>query len=161
EDAKADFELTPVGSSETMDILASQASITEAGSSVLGAVIENKQITQLPLNGRNFLQLGSLVANVTATASLRSAAEGGIRNGPFAVAGQRDRSLTFLVDGLDNSNTLSDADFESLHRRNRRIQDDHQPGFGGVWFSFRGPDQYHHPSRIQPVSCVGIRVLQG
>src|SRR5215471_1855796 len=109
QDAKADFELTPVGSSETMDVMASQASITEAGNSVLGAVIENKQITQLPLNGRNFLQLGSLVANVTATASLRSAAEGGIHNGPFAVAGQRDRSLTFLVDGLDNSNTMSDA----------------------------------------------------
>jgi len=109
QEVKADFELTPVGSSETMDVLASQASITESGNSVLGAVIENKQITQLPLNGRNFLQLGSLVANVTATASLRSAAEGGIRNGPFAVSGQRDRSLTFLVDGLDNSNTLSDA----------------------------------------------------
>jgi hypothetical protein len=109
EDARADFELTPVGSSETMDVLASRSAITEASNSVLGAVIENKQITQLPLNGRNFLQLGSLVANVTATASLRSAAEGGIHNGPFAVAGQRDRSLTYLVDGVDDSNTLSDA----------------------------------------------------
>ncbi|MGH9825331.1 MAG: carboxypeptidase regulatory-like domain-containing protein, partial [Blastocatellia bacterium] len=109
EEAKLDVEIAAAGSSETISVVASNAPITESSSSILGAVIENKQITELPLNGRNFLQLGALVANVTATASLRAAAEGGIHNGPFSISGQRDRSITFLVDGLDNSNTLSDA----------------------------------------------------
>src|SRR4030095_5027007 len=72
-------------------------------------VIDNKQINELPLNGRNFLQLGTLVANVSSTASLKGGSEGGLLNGPFAVAGQRDRSLTFLVDGVDNNNTLSNS----------------------------------------------------
>ncbi|HYM00403.1 MAG TPA: TonB-dependent receptor, partial [Blastocatellia bacterium] len=108
EEAKLNIDLAAAGAAETVNVVASNAPITESSSSILGAVIENKQITDLPLNGRNFLQLGALVANVTATASLRAAAEGGIHNGPFSISGQRDRSITFLVDGVDNSNTLSD-----------------------------------------------------
>jgi hypothetical protein len=109
DNARTDFELATAGSVESIDIVASNAAITETSNSILGVVIENKQITELPLNGRNFLQLGALVANVTATASLRAAAEGGIDNGPFSISGQRDRSTTFLVDGLDNSNTITGA----------------------------------------------------
>ena len=108
EDAGVDVELPAIGSSEQMSIVGTSAPITETSSSVLGIVVENKQINDLPLNGRNFLQLGALVANVNSTASLRSGAEGGARNGPFAVSGQRDRALSFLVDGVDNTNSLSD-----------------------------------------------------
>src|SRR5262249_6754535 len=93
--------------SEQASVVGTAAAITETSSSVLGAVIENKQITQLPINGRNFLQLGTMVANVNSTPSMRSGSEGGARNGPFAVSGQRDRALTFLVDGVDNTDSLS------------------------------------------------------
>jgi hypothetical protein len=107
EDAGVDLELRPAGSNEQISVVGSSSAITESSSSVLGIVIDNKHIAQLPLNGRNFLHLGALVANVNSTPSLRSGAEGGARNGPFAVAGQRDRSLTFLVDGVDNTDSLS------------------------------------------------------
>lgn len=108
EDARVDVEMLVAGSKEQASVVGTRSPVTEASTSVLGIVIENKQITQLPINGRNFLQLGTLVANVNSTASLRSGAEGGARNGPFAVSGQRDRSLSFLVDGVDNTNSLSD-----------------------------------------------------
>ena len=108
EDAKADIEVQVAGTSEQAKVVGSFSPITETSTSVLGIVIENKQIVQLPISGRNFLQLGTLVANVNSTPSLRSGAEGGARNGPFAVSGQRDRSLSFLVDGVDNTNSLSD-----------------------------------------------------
>ncbi len=107
EDARVDAELQVVGSSEQVTVVSTSAPITEASSSVLGVVIENKQINELPLNGRNFLHLGTLVANVNSTPSLRSGAEGGARNGPFSVGGARDRSLTFLVDGVDSTESLS------------------------------------------------------
>lgn len=107
EDARVDAELQVVGSSEQVTVVSTSAPITEASSSVLGIVIENKQINELPLNGRHFLYLGTLVANVNSTPSLRSGAEGGARNGPFAVGGARDRSLTFLVDGVDSTESLS------------------------------------------------------
>lgn len=109
EEARVDVEMVAVGSSEEATIVATSAPLTESSSSVLGIVIDNKQIMQLPINGRNFLQLGALVANVNSTPTLRSGAEGGARNGPFAVAGQRDRSLSFLVDGVDNTNSLHDS----------------------------------------------------
>src|SRR6185436_16501110 len=48
-------------------------------------------------------------ANVNSIASLSSGAEGGIENGPFAVSGQRDRSVVFLVDGVDNTNSMSNS----------------------------------------------------
>jgi hypothetical protein len=108
EESRVDAELQVVGNREQTSIVSASSAITESSNSVLGIVIENKQINDLPLNGRNFLQLGALVANVNSTASLRSGAEGGARNGPFAVSGQRDRSLSFLVDGVDNTNSLSD-----------------------------------------------------
>ena len=107
EDAGADVELPALGSNEQVNVVGTSAPITETSSSVLGIVIENKQITELPINGRNFLQLGALVANVNSTPSLRSGSEGGARNGPFAVGGQRDRAMTFLVDGVDNTDSLS------------------------------------------------------
>jgi hypothetical protein len=108
EDMRLDAELLTPGSSEVSTVVAASSPITESTSSVLGVVIDNKQIAQLPINGGNFLQLGTLVANVNSTPSLRSGSEGGARNGPFSVAGQRDRSLSFLVDGVDNTNSLSD-----------------------------------------------------
>ncbi len=109
EDARVDFQLDVAGAAEQVNVVASSSPITETSNSVLGLVIENRQILDLPLNGRNFLQLGTLVANVSSTASLRGSAEGGILNGPFSVSGQRDRSLTFLVDGVDNNNSQSNS----------------------------------------------------
>jgi hypothetical protein len=109
EDAAVDLEMLASGSTEQVSVVGSSATITETSSSVLGIVIENKQMNDLPLNGRNFLQLGTLVANVSSTASLKGGAEGGLLNGPFAVSGQRDRSQTFLVDGVDNNNSMSNS----------------------------------------------------
>jgi hypothetical protein len=109
EDAAVDIELQASGSAEQVNVVGNSANLTETSSSVLGLVIENKQMNELPLNGRNFLQLGTLVANVSSTASLKGGSEGGLLNGPFAVSGQRDRSQTFLVDGVDNNNSLSNS----------------------------------------------------
>src|SRR6185503_2074241 len=109
DNAKVSIDLVVAGLTAAVEVVGSSSSLVESSNSVLGIVIENKQITDLPINGRNFLQLGTLVANVSSTASLKGGAEGGLLNGPFAVAGQRDRSLTFLVDGVDNNNSLSNS----------------------------------------------------
>ena len=108
ENSTSDFEMVAAGQAEVVNVLSNTGPITETTNSVLGMVIANKQIEDLPLNGRNFLQLGTLVANVSSTAPLKGGAEGGLLNGPFAVSGQRDRAVTFLVDGVDNSDSVSD-----------------------------------------------------
>jgi hypothetical protein len=83
----------------------------ETGSSQLGTVIGSKEVTDLPLNGRNFTQLLSL----TPGASPISVAQNGSGDrtpttfgSSFtfpAVNGQTNRSNFFMVDGLNDENS--------------------------------------------------------
>ena len=69
-------------------------------SPAIGTVIENRQITQLPLDGRNFLELSLLVPGAVPAAP---GSAGSVR-GDFAlnVNGQREDSNNFLLDGVYN-----------------------------------------------------------
>src|SRR4030095_501463 len=52
--------------SETVEAVAS-APIINTTDAVLGTVIENQRIVELPLNGRNFLRMVELTPNVSAS----------------------------------------------------------------------------------------------
>ena len=79
----------------------------QAENATVGTVVENKRITELPLNGRNFLQMVALAPNVT-TAS-QSAGQAGARQGgdragqSISVAGQRIMFDYFTLDGVTNT----------------------------------------------------------
>lgn len=62
--ARVDFTLQVGQVSETIEVSGSAALLTTENATV-GTVIENRRIVDLPLNGRNFLQLVSLSPNVT------------------------------------------------------------------------------------------------
>lgn len=69
-------------------------------SAVLGTVIENRQITNLPLDGRNFLELGLLVPGAAPAAQ---GSANSIRGDfAFSVNGAREDSNSFLLDGVYN-----------------------------------------------------------
>lgn len=62
--ARVDFEL-PVGQvNESIEVKADSALLV-TDNATAGTVIENKRILELPLNGRNYLQLVSLSPNVS------------------------------------------------------------------------------------------------
>jgi hypothetical protein len=67
-------------------------------SSVLGTVIENRQITNLPLDGRNFLELALLVPGATPAAQGSASSVRG--DFAFSVNGAREDSNSFLLDGV-------------------------------------------------------------
>ncbi|MEW5975313.1 MAG: TonB-dependent receptor [Acidobacteriota bacterium] len=69
-------------------------------SAALGTVIENRQVTGLPLDGRNFLELSLLVPGAVIAAP---GSAGSVR-GEFAfnVNGAREDSNNFLLDGVFN-----------------------------------------------------------
>jgi len=75
-------------------------------SSAVGAVVEQKQIADLPLNGRNFSQLISLAPGAN---EIPFGATGGTaffgRQSNFTVSGARPEGQAFL---LDNSNIQAD-----------------------------------------------------
>ena len=70
------------------------------GTNTLGKVVTGREITELPLNGRNFTQLGLLQTGVAPlTAGVRTA-EAPLRQGQaYTVNGMRPESNVYLVDG--------------------------------------------------------------
>ncbi len=90
--ANVNLSLVLGSTSETVNVTG-EAPLVETKSSEIGAVITGDATRRLPLNGRDFTQLGRLVAGVTPDS------EGG--NAPFAVNGQRSSANNFLVDGVD------------------------------------------------------------
>src|SRR5512133_1744298 len=103
---RLDFTLTLGLVSESIEVVGTAAQLQSENSTV-GTVIENKRIVELPLNGRNYLQLVSLSPNVTTispSAGQAGSRQGGDRAGQsIAVAGQRIMFDHFTLDGVENT----------------------------------------------------------
>ena len=87
-------------STETVEVTGS-APLVDSSTSSLGQVIENRQILNLPLNGRNPFALGLLSGNTTPMFGMGS-------NLPFIAGGGRFSANEVTLDGVDN-NTVSNA----------------------------------------------------
>ena len=71
----------------------------------LGKTVSEREVLDLPLNGRNFTQLGLLQPGVVPLTPGLQAAGGSLRSGQaYAVNGQRPESNNFLIDGANNFN---------------------------------------------------------
>lgn len=84
-------------------------------SATLGSVVEEQRIVDLPLNGRNFLELGDIQAGVVPPVAQINVIGSGTNNTPggtsveFAVNGMRYTSNNFLLDGTNNVEMYSGA----------------------------------------------------
>jgi hypothetical protein len=95
--ARIDFKLKPGAVTESVQVTAA-AALLDSETSTVGQVISNKNIVELPLNGRNYLNLASLTAGTAPSVGGRTAAEGG-----FVAGGQHGYQVNIMVDGLDNN----------------------------------------------------------
>jgi hypothetical protein len=95
------FTLTIGSSSESIDVTAGTP-LVETESSSVGAVVENSQIRQMPINGRNYLDLMQLVPGVTVN---RQADQGSDVATP--ILGERGGNAGFLIDGLENNDQMN------------------------------------------------------
>src|SRR5580704_5760416 len=113
--AVVDFQLTIGTINESITVTGGSPVIDAADSSV-STVIQGRQITELPLNGRNFTQLATLVPGVNRgiptgsatgtqnnTETFRYSESGG---GSLAVNGLPPQANNFIFDGIDNNETL-------------------------------------------------------
>ena len=73
----------------------------------LGRVVTGRELVDLPLNGRNFTQLGLLQTGVAPLTAGVATAGGSLRQGQaYAVNGMRPESNMYLVDGGQNLNRM-------------------------------------------------------
>ena len=94
------LELGQVTDSVTVEATAGQIQEREAS---LSQVIDERRVRELPINGRNFMQLAFLSSGIV-TAGRGSATQRQASYGPaFSAGGQRDNTTTVLVDGIEIS----------------------------------------------------------
>jgi hypothetical protein len=104
--ARLDFDLRVGQSTQTVEVSGLAALLTTETATV-GTVIEEKRITDLPLNGRNFFSLVALSPNVTygfTPAAQAAGREGGSRAAvTMSLAGARATWSNYTLDGITNT----------------------------------------------------------
>jgi len=101
--ARIDLTLAVGATSETVEVQAATAAI-DTETATVGQVITEKQITDLPLNGRNFLSLLFLGAGAVMTDGEQGSMRQGVGSA-ISLMGARPTSNNFMIDGTANVDT--------------------------------------------------------
>ena len=103
---RLDFDLELGQVNESVNVSAA-VSMLESENATVGTVIDNRRIVELPLNGRNYLQLVALAPNVSygfPFAGQADSRQGGVRaQQSISVAGMRSQYNRYTLDGVENT----------------------------------------------------------
>ena len=99
----SDFSLQVGSTSQTVEVSAAAVSLVDVTSSSLGSVVNQEQITDLPLNGRNYNDLTLLQTGVTKTLN-SNIAQIGFNGTSYSSNGAPQRSNMYLLDGTIQAN---------------------------------------------------------
>jgi hypothetical protein len=109
EQRELDFKLVPASVQQTIEVTATPVEV-QTTNPTLGQVITSQQVADLPLNGRDFVQLATLTPGTTQETNPNSFFNGGpdsevSARGSFSlsVGGSRANSTDWLLDGNDNN----------------------------------------------------------
>src|ERR1700676_1442872 len=109
EQHEIDFSLNPASVSSMVEVSATEVAV-ETTDPTLGQVITAEQVADLPLNGRNFVQLATLTPGTTSSTNPNSfftqaASSEAATRGSFSLSsgGSREQETDWLLDGNDNN----------------------------------------------------------
>jgi hypothetical protein len=107
ETGRLDFTLELGNVSETVEVVA-RGSVLAADAGRLSYLVSERQVSDLPLNGRNAYQLMELQPGTVTNTIMSGPFSGSNANGnTAAVNGQRNRSNNFLLDGIDDNDQFT------------------------------------------------------
>ena len=110
---RADVALEP-GTVETQVEVSASGVLIETDSSTIGKVVENKQIADLPLSSRNFMQLTVLSPGTVTDSGGRVSNEqrsfrSTLSGGAVWVGGARAASNAYMIDGVERRSGIPDS----------------------------------------------------
>lgn len=113
--APLNFSLEPGAVTETV-MISDDVPQVETTTSAIGEVIQGREAVELPLNGRNVLELARLTPGVTqgipggfasgAGNNAETYRGGNTGGAALSINGQRTQANNFLLDGVDNNESL-------------------------------------------------------
>jgi hypothetical protein len=113
EQREVDFTLNPASVSQTVEVSATEVAV-ETANPTLGQVITSEEVADLPLNGRDFVQLATLTPGTTQETNPNSFFNGAASSETSArgtyslsVGGSRAQSTDWLLDNNDNDELTS------------------------------------------------------
>src|SRR2546429_1204816 len=109
EHRELDFKLVPASVTTSVEVSATEVAV-QTSNATLGQVITSEQVAELPLNGRDFVQLATLTPGTTQETNPNSFFNAGPSSevstrGTYSlsVGGSRAQSTDWLLDGNDNN----------------------------------------------------------
>ena len=105
-DVPVDLMLSVGGVAENVTVTGEPA-LLDLSSAVVGGVVSTKQIAELPLNGRSFMQLATLQPGVAVSRTTERDFTGGFGGTQVAIAGARPEQTGYLLEGT-NISDISD-----------------------------------------------------
>ena len=157
-----DFQLKVGQATETVTVSA-EASQVETTNASVSSLVNQTQMRELPLNGRNFEQLILLAPGVSTYPAGGSSALTSVANA-YSIAGNRPEGYMNTLDGEDmlnywQRNAGGNVTGTSLgHRQHRRVSNNDRHLWRPVWWKRRGGYR-RDPIGHQRGSRVGLRVL--
>jgi hypothetical protein len=111
-DLLVDIEMQLGGVAEQVTVTGETSSVS-LGSTTAGGVVTTRQIAELPLNGRSFMQLATLQPGVITSRGTARDFTGGFGSTQLAIGGARPEQTGYLMDGT-NIADISDKAPSSL-----------------------------------------------
>ncbi|HEV8345140.1 MAG TPA: TonB-dependent receptor [Vicinamibacterales bacterium] len=105
-DVPVDLTLSVGAVSESVTVTGESA-VLDLSAAVVGGVVSTKQIAELPLNGRSFMQLATLQPGVVVSRATERDFTGGFGGTQVSIAGARPEQTGYLLEGT-NISDISD-----------------------------------------------------
>ena len=135
-------------------LVTSELPLLEPTASSSGQTITPRQIQDLPVNGREYLDLLQLVPGV----AINRQSTGDNAN---PVLGERSGNNNFFIDGQPNKDTVSGGAAAAVQPGDdRRVSGDNDRFQGRIRTGVRSRDKRHHQERRELISRHGIVISQ-